>query len=151
MLRRAAILAVTAILFAACSPVETGANASVPAATDTPTSSAATPTPEIVGDPALGEEIFYNGGAHENYKPQYYCAGCHSLDGSDGDGPSLKGIAARAGTRVPDLSAAEYLRQSILEPDAFVVGDYNHSMGSIHRLLLSETEVNALVAFLLTQ
>jgi hypothetical protein len=73
------------------------------------------------------------------------------LDGSDGDGPTLLGISEHASERVPDLSAEAYIRQSILEPDAYLIEGYNHSMGRIFSVLLSEEEVDDLVAYLLTQ
>jgi len=98
-----------------------------------------------------GREIFENGGEKYTDKPQYRCIRCHSLDGSEGDGPSLQGISERAADRVPELSAAEYIRQSILEPGAYVIEGYSHSMGRIHSVLLSEEEIDHLVAFLLTQ
>jgi len=36
-------------------------------------------------------------------------------------GPSFQGISKRAGDRVPGLSAVEYLRQSIVDPSAYMV------------------------------
>ena len=135
-------------------PVNTAVPPTVAAVPPTDTPPAVTPEPEIAlapGDPQRGQDIFENGGAHETYKPQYYCGRCHSLDGSDGDGPTLQGIALVAGERVPGLTAEEYIRQSIMEPDAYVIEGYNHSMGSILGKLLSEQEVNDLVAYLLTQ
>lgn len=151
------------IILPACA-AEGGAASAIPA-TDTPipatetavpptdTPPTATPEPEIVlepGDPARGQAIFENGGAHEAFEPSYYCVHCHSLDGSDGYGPTLQGIALAAGERVPGLTAGEYIRQSIMEPDAYVVEGYD-SMGRILSKLLSEQEVNDLVAYLLTQ
>lgn len=108
-------------------------------------------SPQEVGDLEHGRVLFENGGSHEMYKPTYICANCHSLDGSDGDGPSLQGISQRAGSRVSELSAEAYIRQSILDPDAYVIEGYNHKMGRIFSVLLSEKEVDDLVAFLLTQ
>jgi hypothetical protein len=70
--------------------------------------------------------------------------------GSEDEGPSLQGISDRAGDRVPELSAAEYIHQSIMEPRAFVVEGYAN-MGLMNSYLLSEEEVDDLVAFLLTQ
>jgi len=128
-------------------PVPT--NTAVPP-TDTPPPPTDTPTPEIAGDPERGSEIFEIGGAHVDYKPRYACANCHTLDGSEDNGPSLQGISARAGDRVPELSAAEYIRQSIMEPREYIVEGFS-SMGSINSLVLSEEEVNDLVAFLFTQ
>ena len=103
------------------------------------------------GDPERGREIFQTGG--EKYPENgHFCIGCHSLDGSEGKyGPSMKGISERAGERVPGLSVEAYLRQSILEPNATIVGDYPNKMGGIHAVLLSDEEIEDLVAFMLTQ
>lgn len=133
--------------------------------TPTPEPATATPTPEpaptteavaavdalTVGNPERGREIFENGGEKYTDKPQYHCIRCHSLDGSEGYGPSLQGISEQAGDRVPGQSAVEYLRQSILEPDAYILEGYPEKMGRIHRVLLNEGEINDLIAFMLTQ
>jgi mono/diheme cytochrome c family protein len=130
----------------------------------TPTPEPPTPTPEPppvtggestidpmeIGDPERGREIFENGGEKYIDIPQQRCIRCHSLDGSEGYGPSLQGISKWAGDRVPELSAFEYLQQSILDPDAYVVEGFKH-MGRIHSVLLNEEEINDLVAFMLTQ
>ena len=53
------------------------------------------------------------------------CSTCHSVEpGAILIGPSLAGIGAAAGGRVEGLSAEEYLSQSILEPDAYVVDGF---------------------------
>jgi cytochrome c2 len=80
------------------------------------------------------------------------CRICHSLDpGVVLVGPSFDGVATRAANRVPGLSAEEYLRQSILEPDAYVVegfpkGQMLQNFGE----LLTEEDIDNLIAFLLT-
>ena len=114
--------------------------------------------PLTIGDPERGRQIFENGGEKYVDKPHGWCIKCHSLDGSEGWGPSLQGISERAGNRVPELSAAEYIRQSILDPDAYVVEDSSKhvskkdtTMGRFPSMLLSEEEVDDLIAFLLTQ
>lgn len=103
------------------------------------------------GDPERGREIFETGG--DVYPDDdLLCINCHSLDGSEGKfGPTLQGISGRAGDRVAGLTAEEYLRQSILEPNALIVGDYRNNMGSIHAALLSDEDIEDLVAFMLTQ
>ena len=121
-----------------------------PSATETPSAPTEEPTPEITGDPETGRAIFETGGAHEDYQPRYSCVNCHSLDGSENDGPSLQGIAERASERVPELSAAEYVHQSIMDPRAYVVEGFQN-MGMMNSYLLSEEEVDDLIAFLLTQ
>ncbi len=66
-------------------------------------------------------------------------------------GPSFQGISKRAGDRVPGLSAVEYLRQSIVDPSAYVVEGFVDIMPISIGFLLSEEDIDNLVAFLLTQ
>jgi len=80
------------------------------------------------------------------------CKTCHSLEpGAVIVGPSLAGIASRAGNLVSGVSAEDYLRQSILEPDAYLVKGYPASvMPKVWGEQLSEEQVNGLVEYLLT-
>jgi cytochrome c2 len=80
------------------------------------------------------------------------CKTCHSLEPDTIIvGPSLAGISTRAAAIVPGLSAEEYLRQSILEPDAHVVENFPVSvMPNVWVKELSEEQVDQLVAYLLT-
>ena len=77
------------------------------------------------------------------------CTGCHSRAGlSEGFvGPDLTGLADRAGDRVEGLSAEEYVRQSILDPHAYIVYDYGEQMPV---LPIDAAELDALVDFLLS-
>ena len=77
----------------------------------------------LEGDPENGR-IIYEIGPEGVY--EIFCVNCHELDATIGDyGPGFEGIAERASTRVADLSAEEYLRQSIVDPEAYVVeGDW---------------------------
>lgn len=150
---------------AMAAPEQVTATPTPESATPAPEPSTATPTPQPppvtrgesttdpleIGDPKRGRQIFENGGEKYADKPQYHCIRCHSLDGGEGYGPSLQGISEQAGDRVPELSAVEYLRQSILEPDAFIIEGFSHSMGRIHSVLLNEEEIDDLIAFMLTQ
>lgn len=100
------------------------------------------------GDPRLGERLF--SGAVLGANPG--CAVCHSLEpGVDLVGPSLAGVASRAAQRVPGLSAEEYLRQSLLEPDAFVVEGFPAGLmvPDLQQRLTPE-QIEDLLAFLLT-
>jgi cytochrome c oxidase subunit 2 len=77
------------------------------------------------------------------------------LDGSEQVGesrraPTWQGISGIAGDRVPGLSAEEYLRESIVDPKAYIVEGYLGIMQSF-KFLLSEEDIDSLVAFLLTQ
>ncbi len=80
------------------------------------------------------------------------CGVCHSVEpGDDGVGPSLAGIGTTAADRVPGLDAREYLRQSILEPDAHVVEGYRAGqMLPIYEDRLSQPQIDALVEYLLS-
>lgn len=80
------------------------------------------------------------------------CASCHSLSPDTVIvGPSLSGVATRAATREPPLSAADYLEESILQPDKFKVpGFQNMQMDTTLAKTLSTDEISDLVAFLLT-
>jgi cytochrome c oxidase subunit 2 len=78
------------------------------------------------------------------------CNGCHSRDGEPGEaavGPDLTDLAARAGSRIPGLEAEEYVRQSLLEPQAFLVEGYSEEMPT---LALSSNEIELLIEFLLS-
>jgi mono/diheme cytochrome c family protein len=77
------------------------------------------------------------------------CSGCHVVDrsGGGGVGPNLTNLAARAADRVNGLSAEAYVRQSILDPQAFLVPGFEGlQMPSIS---LTEPELDAVVAHLL--
>lgn len=121
-------------------PVEAGAKVS----------GDSTMEPLAVGDPKRGREIFETGGGVISGGMR--CAYCHSLDGTVNTGPSLQGIAAQSGSRVPELAAVEYLRQSIVDPSTYIVAGFDDNrMSKAYKFFLSDEEINDLVAFLLTQ
>ncbi len=97
------------------------------------------------GDPQAGEQVFDNVAAPA-------CGLCHSLQPEQTlVGPSLAGIAAEAGQMVSGQSAEEYLRNSIVDPDAFVVEGFQAGiMPSNYGSQLSEEQITDLVAYLLT-
>jgi cytochrome c551/c552 len=101
-----------------------------------------------LGDASAGEELF----SQSLIGTQPGCMTCHSLEpGVTMVGPSLATIGAEAGSRVAGVSAEDYSRQSILEPDAFVAGGF--AKGLMPAALADELtaqQVNDLVAFLLT-
>jgi len=98
------------------------------------------------GDPARGEEIFTTGGSSS-----IPCMLCHTLDGSVLVGPSLQGIGTRGGTLIEGTSAEDYIRQSITSPSAYITSGYSDAMPPDYGQLLSEAEINDLIAFLLEQ
>jgi mono/diheme cytochrome c family protein len=79
------------------------------------------------------------------------CANCHepNLLGQR-LGPPLDHIGTVASTRRPGMSAEEYIRQSILDPGAYVVPGYQDSMPRDLGRDLSPTDLDALVAYLLS-
>ena len=65
-------------------------------------------------------------------------------------GPSFAGIATRAAKRVPGMSAEEYIRQSILDPNAFVVDGFSNVQTMNFGNQLDDAQINDLIAFLMT-
>jgi mono/diheme cytochrome c family protein len=97
-------------------------------------------TPEALV--AAGEQLFYGAGA---------CSACHGtgarapnlVTDERGTGP----IGARCGERVAGMSCQEYLYESLVDPNAYVVSGYDPIMPDASRTL-SGTQVWALVAYL---
>ena len=102
-----------------------------------------------MGDAAAGEALF----VQPLLGNQAGCSSCHSLEpGVTLVGPSMAQIGTAAETRVPDQSAAEYLRLSIVAPDDFVVAGFAENlMPATYGNELTEEEISNLVSFLLAQ
>lgn len=80
------------------------------------------------------------------------CSTCHSLEpGVTIVGPSLAGIGTHAADRIEGVSAEQYIRNSILHPGDFLVPGFSNLMQQNFGDLLTAEQINALVAFLLTQ
>jgi hypothetical protein len=63
----------------------------------------------------------------------------------------MAGIAGRAGGVVSGMSAEDYLRQSILEPDAHLVEGFPAgTMPQVWSDVLSTEQVDQLIAYLMT-
>jgi len=106
------------------------------------------PAPLLIPPDATGEQL-YN---MPVLGIQVGCVTCHSLDGTTVLGPSLQGIGSIAQDRIPDTPAEQYLRQSILEPDAYVLeGSEARIMPPHYADALTEAQIDALVAFLMAQ
>ena len=104
-----------------------------------------------VGNAANGEKLYTNPTIGSASAPG--CNTCHSLEADVVlVGPSHAGIAARAETAVDGMSAEEYLRDSIVNPDAHVTEGYAAGvMYQNYGAEIPEPQINDLVAFLLTQ
>ena len=103
---------------------------------------------QVVSSADAGESLYFETTLGVNTG----CRVCHSLDpGVVIIGPSFDGVATSAATRVPGLTAEEYLRQSIVDPDAYVVHGFDPGvMLQNFNDTLSEEQIDNLVAFLLT-
>ena len=79
------------------------------------------------------------------------CASCHEpgiLNLWRPVGPPLDHVATIAEARRPGVPAGEYLRQSVVDPGAFVVPGYPDSMPRGLGNRLSPQDLDALVAYL---
>ncbi len=82
---------------------------------------------------------------------QANCSACHSTTNENIlVGPSLLGLADRAGKIVPGLDARAYIEQSIKDPGAFVNEVFQNIMPATYSSSLSPDQLEAVVAYLLT-
>ena len=95
---------------------------------------------EPVAETAAGKEIF----ERSVIGSQTGCSTCHSrTEGEEIVGPSLAGIGSRADS--------EYIKESILEPDAEIAEGYNEgTMPDVWDDELTQQQIDQLVAYLLT-
>jgi mono/diheme cytochrome c family protein len=129
-------------------PLATETTATAPTTTasaPTTTLGPVTVTPELV---ARGKALFSSDS----------CAGCHSLDGTSGAGPSFKGLAgstvALEGGETATVDDA-YLQESIVDPDAQIVKGFHPGLMapaiSSYGLAGKPEDLRALVAFVKSQ
>ncbi len=106
---------------------------------------------DVVGNPVIGEQLFQQTQQFVPNAPT--CETCHVIEAGAEPivGPNLHGIASVAGTRVPGQSAEEYLRMSIVAPNDYIVEGYQPGiMARTYDTLLTEAQINDLVAYMLT-
>ncbi|MBL8163784.1 MAG: c-type cytochrome [Anaerolineae bacterium] len=83
--------------------------------------------------------------------PPAICGTCHALQADVVIvGPSLAGVASRAGSRVPGQSAEDYLRESIVNPGDYVVPGFQDVMQKNFGSVLTSDQINDLIAYLMT-
>ncbi len=91
---------------------------------------------------------------------RYICNSCHTLDSlewTSSTGPSLNGIADRAGERVAGQTAEEYIAISVWNSQAFVVPGYTEQMAAFGPdvmeagNVMSPEQLYSIVAYLCTQ
>lgn len=80
------------------------------------------------------------------------CSTCHSLEaGVTIVGPTMAGIGTTAASRISGMSAEDYLRESIIDPDAYLVEGFPAgTMPQVWEDVLTEEQVNDLVTYLAT-
>lgn len=89
---------------------------------------------------SLGEAVFHS--------PEGGCEACHAIGRPGLRAPDLAGIGAQAALRVPGQSAEQYLRESLVDPCAYVVETFDCIMPPNLTQTLGEAKITALVAFL---
>jgi mono/diheme cytochrome c family protein len=104
-----------------------------------------TPSAEDLADPvARGRRVYLDEG----------CGGCHTSEGLSAGvvGPNQTNIGSVAETRIPGMSAEDYIRESILDPSAYIVEGYQDNiMPKNYDELIEADQLDDLVAFLLAQ
>ncbi|MCB0065400.1 MAG: cytochrome c [Caldilineaceae bacterium] len=97
----------------------------------------------VNADPSQGETIALTFG----------CVGCHSLDPNEvKTGPTWHNVGDTAIVRVPGESPAQYIYQSITDPNSFVVPGYpSNVMPQNFSSTMSPAQIADMVAFLLQQ
>ena len=87
---------------------------------------------------------------------QQYCSACHALDDHKLIGPTFKGLwgkkeRVRVGGTFKDIQVdADYLRRSILEPQAEIVEGYEAVIMPPFKGLLTPEEINLFIEFIRT-
>lgn len=100
----------------------------------------------MVNDPeriSAGERVFTKS-----------CMQCHSISGggerATGTGPDLRGIAEKATSRRDGISAAEYIKESVTIPGAYVVKGFESAAEKNPcSVVLGKSELASVTAFLL--
>lgn len=101
-------------------------------------------TASVASPVSLGKEIIRKTG----------CTACHSTDGSKIVGPSYLGLFGKevtviTGNKERKVTADEnYIRHSILEPNADVVKGYSKGMMLSYKDQLSEEEINLIIEYI---
>jgi mono/diheme cytochrome c family protein len=128
------LLALIAGLIASISACSGGASSTV-----APSSSGG------AGDAAQGKTVF-------NQIASPPCSSCHSIEpGVTLVGPSLAHMGSTAGSIEPGTSAEAYLRQSIVDPNAFLAPGFGGNiMPANYSTQLTQQQVDDLVAYLMT-
>ena len=99
------------------------------------------PPPTLSPEAVRGRSVF-----------ETYCSRCHgTVGGTVIVGPSLEGIATRAGDRISGMDARSYIQDSINNPSAFVVDGFEAGVMPVDIAAeIADDDALALVEYLLT-
>src|SRR5688500_8684457 len=86
----------------------------------------------------------------EIYKTKGTCEICHQIGQKGTRGPDLAGVGARAAKTKPGMTAKAYIIESLINPNAHIVGGYPPIMPAVDKppIGLNRSELWALTAFL---
>jgi cytochrome c oxidase subunit 2 len=113
----------------------------------------------VMGEREFNEWLSQSGASGEGLKPEEYgeqlytakaCNTCHRVDGKAHTGPSFLGIYGETqtlqdGTNV--VADENYIRESILDPQAKIVAGYQPVMPT-YQGLLDDRQIDALIAYI---
>jgi cytochrome c oxidase subunit 2 len=83
----------------------------------------------------------------------YGCSGCHTTDGTIKTGPSFKGLFGKTETMTDGSSVTvdeNYIRQSLLEPQAKIVQGFPPSMPTF-KGKLNDAKIAGIIAYIKAQ
>lgn len=106
------------------------------------------------GDVEQGKALF-NTPISSQRGPLPTCAKCHAVvegqKSETGLGTNFHDIGTRAAKEVPGQSAEDYLRTSIVDPDAHLAGGFQDGlMSRDYKKLITAQQIEDLVAYMLT-
>jgi hypothetical protein len=104
------------------------------------------------GDPERGKQL-YNAPVSAERGELQPCGACHPVVAGERPstpiGINLSDMGGRAGNAVPGQSAEEYLRTSIVDPDAHLAGGFQDGlMSRDYSKLLTPQQIEDLVAYM---
>jgi mono/diheme cytochrome c family protein len=110
-------------------------------------------SPARPADPERGRVLF-GAPVDSERGPQQACVRCHALGKDErsatGLGTNFYDIGLRAEREVPGQSAEQYLRTSIIDPDAHLAGGFQDGlMYRGYRGALNDEQIGDLVAYML--
>ena len=106
------------------------------------------------GDPERGRQL-YNAPIKAERGELQPCSKCHPVGAGEkpktGIGMNLGDIGSRASSVVKGQSAEDYLRASIVDPDAYLAGGFQDGlMSREYKAVLTAQQVEDLVAYMMT-